>query len=264
MTFDALIDNRAASLDATRLDRYYYDALRRVMECTDETYTTGYQIWEYELEWRERKAARQGYLFFGAPNERSTAVPPRDFYIYFIQPHDPPHFRDEKKSDEVFFHLKEVDDQFRDTLRGYAAALDLASTSSGHAKGSYESKASGFLRDLVNWLQEHMTTAFEVCHQGRQKALMEWAKGHSLRELSGISPVERINFRDLIKAVSRDLSGKAFCRRNPGISELFRTDNIFQPHPSSPRRTTVDCRRHEDKTGDRDPRRARTPEWRQA
>ena len=36
-----------------------------------------------ELEWLERKAARQGYLFFGAPNERSTAVPPRDFYLYF-------------------------------------------------------------------------------------------------------------------------------------------------------------------------------------
>ena len=213
--FDALINNRAESLDATRLDRYYYDALRRVMECADETYTTGYQIWEYELEWRERKAARQGYLFFGAPNERSTAVPPRDFYIYFIQPHDPPHFRNEKKSDEVFFHLKGVDDQFRDRLRGYAAALDLASTSSGHAKGSYESKASGFLRDLVNWIQGHMTTALEVCHQGRQKALMEWAKGHSLRELSGISPVERINFRDLIKAVAGICLEKHFAEQTP-------------------------------------------------
>jgi len=102
---DALIEKRGESLDATRLDRYYYDALRRVMECTDETYVTGYRIWEHELEWRERKAARRGYLFFGAPNERSTAVPPRDFYLYFIQPHDPPHFKDEKKSDEVFFHL---------------------------------------------------------------------------------------------------------------------------------------------------------------
>ena len=49
--FDALIEKRTESLDATRLDRYYYDALRRVMECTDETYATGYRIWEHELEW---------------------------------------------------------------------------------------------------------------------------------------------------------------------------------------------------------------------
>ena len=200
--FDALIEKRAASLDAARLDRYYYDALRRVMECTDETYVTGYRIWEHELEWRARKAARLGYLFFGAPNERSTAVPPRDFYLYFIQPQEPPGFKDEKKSDEVFLHLTGADDQFREALRGYAAALDLASTSSGHAKATYASKANGFLRDLVAWLQEHMGSAFEVGHQGHRKALLEWAKGHSLREISGISPSERINFRDLINAVA--------------------------------------------------------------
>ena len=200
--FDALIEKRAESLDAARLDRYYYDALRRVMECTDHTYVTGYRIWEHEIEWRERKAARRGYLFFGAPNERSTAVPPRDFYVYFVQPHEPPHFKGQKAPDEVFFHLTGVDDRFRDTLRSYAAALDLASTSSGHAKATYESKASSYLRDLVDWLQEHMGSAFEVGHQGRRRALVEWAKGHSLREFSGISPAERINFRELIDAVA--------------------------------------------------------------
>ncbi len=200
--FDALIEKRADSLDSARLDRYYYVALRRAMECTDETYVTGYKIWQHELEWRARKAARQGYLFFGAPNERSTAVPPRDFYLYFIQPHNPPRFRDEKASDEVFFHLTGADDKLRNSLRGYAAAVDLASTSSGHAKATYESKASGFHRDLVSWLQQHMGSAFEVGYQGRRKALLEWAKGHSLREVSGISPAERINFRDLINAVA--------------------------------------------------------------
>jgi len=88
--FDALIEKRAETLGESQLDRYYYEALRRVMECTDQTYVTGYKIWQHELEWLDRKAARQGYLFFGAPNERSTAVPPRDFYIYFIQPFEPP------------------------------------------------------------------------------------------------------------------------------------------------------------------------------
>ena len=200
--FDALIERRAESLDAVRLDRYYYDALRRAVECTDETYVTGYRIWEHELEWRDRKAARQGYLFFGAPNERSTAVPSRDFYLYFLQPHDPPRFTEEKVPDEVFFHLTGTDDRFQDTLRGYAAAIDLASTSSGHAKATYESKATGFLRGLVNWLREHIGSAFEVSYQGRRKALLQWAQGHSLRQLSGILPAERINLRDLINAVA--------------------------------------------------------------
>ena len=96
--YDALIEKRAETLDSTQLDRYYYEALKRVMECTDETYVRGYRIWEHELEWIERKVARRGYLFFGAPNERSTAAPPRDFYLYFIQPFDPPRYQDEKRN----------------------------------------------------------------------------------------------------------------------------------------------------------------------
>ncbi len=199
--FDALIEKRAESLEESQLDRYYYEALKRVMECTDHTYVTGYRIWQHELEWLGRKAARQGYLFFGAPNERSTAVPPRDFYLYFIQPFEPPHFKDEKKGDEVFLRLK-TDEAFRTALRNYAAALDLASTASGQPKATYESKAATFLRDLVQWLQKNMTTAFEVTHQGRAKSLTEWARGKSIRELSGIAPHERINFRDLINTIA--------------------------------------------------------------
>ena len=213
--FDALIEKRAESLDSSQLDRYYYEALKRVMECTDQTYVTGYKIWQHELEWLERKAARQGYLFFGAPNERSTAVPPRDFYLYFIQPFDAPHFKDEKNSDELFLRLSKTDDELRTALRNYAAALDLASTSSGHAKSTYESKSSHFLRDLVQWLQKHMADAFEVTYQGRTKSLTEWAKGKSIRELSGIGSHERINFRDLVNTIAGICLGAHFQDQAP-------------------------------------------------
>ena len=193
--YDALIEKRAESLDDTQLDRYYYEALKRVMECTDATYVTGYKIWEHELEWRERRASRLGYLFFGAPNERSTTVPPRDFYLYFIQPHEAPHYKDEKKADEVFFRLTGQGDTFRQALNRCAAALDLASRASGHAKDVYEAKASGFLRDLAKWLQEHMTTAYEVTYQGRTKPLVGWVKG----KLPGIGG--RANVRDIVNTV---------------------------------------------------------------
>ncbi len=200
--FDALIEKRAGSLDSSQLDRYYYDALKKIMECIDQTYVTGYKIWQHEIEWLERKAARQGYLFFGSPNERSTAVPPRDFYLFFIQPYDAPHFKDEKKSEELFLRLTNTDQEFHTALQNYAAAMDLASTASGHAKSTYQSKASNSLRDLVQWLQKNMSTAFEVTYQGRSKSLIEWAKGKSIRELSGISSHEHINFRDLVNTIA--------------------------------------------------------------
>ena len=203
--FDALIENRAESLSDAQLDSYYYEALKRVMECQDSTYVTGYKIWQHELVWQDHKAARIGYLFFGAPNERSTAVPARDFYIYFIQPNDPPYFNNEKANDEVFFHLKptkEKGEEFQRLLKNYAAALNLAGTSSGQAKATYEDKANGYLKKLVQWLQINMMHAFELTYQGRTKSILEWTNAKSIRDFSGLSPHEAINFRDLVNSVA--------------------------------------------------------------
>ncbi len=176
--YDALIEKRAEPLDGSTLDRYYYDALRQVLECTDTpTHITGFQIWQHELEWQERKAGRLGYLFFGAPNERSTAVPRREFYLYFIQPFDPPRYTDDKKPDEVFFRLTGKDDAFSQSLRLYAAALELGHISSGIKKQTYENKASEHLGTLTKWLREHLFQAVEVTHQGTRKKFLEWLKG---------------------------------------------------------------------------------------
>ena len=196
--FDALIEARAGTLDDSKLDRYYYDALRQIMECTDQTHVTGFRIWEHELVWLARKASRRGYLFFGAPNERSTAVPPRDFYLYFLQPFEPPRFKDEHKADEVFVRLARRDQEFDQALKSYAAAVDLASTSSGYAKDTYRAKADVFLRKIVGWLDKHKIKAFQGTYRGSTKGLAEWSKDKSVREVAGLRP----NFRELVNVVA--------------------------------------------------------------
>ena len=45
-------------------------------------------------------------------------------------------------------------------------------------------------------------SAFEVTYQGKSKALQEWTKGVSLREKARLGPEERINFRDVVNAIS--------------------------------------------------------------
>ena len=174
---DAKIQDKADTLSDSQLDQYYFDALTRVLECADQTYVRGYQIWEHEIEWREHKITRRGYLFFGAPNERSTAQPPRDFYLYFLQPFEPPHFEDQKLADEVFFRLTGMDKQFQDTLRLYAGAREMAASASTATKRVYEDKADGFLKTLVAWLRTNMLKSFDVIHQGVPKKMVEWLKG---------------------------------------------------------------------------------------
>lgn len=195
----ALIDKRSESLDANRLDQAYYSVLVRILERTDSYYPGTHMAWQYELEWRERHAAREGYLFFGAPNQRSTAQPERDFYLYFIQPKDPPVFQDEKRADEVFWRLTKVDDDFSLALKRYAAAVDLASTSSGQDKTTYESKAGEYLTWMDKWLKQHITTAFEVTSQGTSRTVAEWAKSG---QISISSSSSRMDVRDLVNQVS--------------------------------------------------------------
>ncbi|HHG5111179.1 TPA: DUF6079 family protein [Pseudomonas aeruginosa] len=208
--YDAQIDKRAEALSDDVLDRAYYSAIKALMECSDDLRYPGFQIWQYQIEWQERRVERMGYLFFGAPNDRPTAQPERDFYIYFIQPFDRPKFSDANLADEVFFRLKSPDEDYKRYLSQYAAALDLASTASGGAKAVYLSKAQDSLRSMSKWLQEKQMTAFEVTYQGKTKTLQDWAKGVSLRERARLGPEERINFRDVVNIVSGLALGQRF------------------------------------------------------
>lgn len=207
--FDSLIAKKADTLSAGQLDRHYFTALTRVMEAADNTYVSGYKIWEHELEWREHKAERSGYLFFGAPNERSTAQPPRDFYLYFLQPNDAPYYKDEKKPDEVFFKLKHRDDDFDTALKLYAGARELAATASGENKRIYEQKASDHLKTLTLWLREHLTTAFEVTYEGRAGTLQETVQGKVPGGLSNAS------VRDLVNIAGSVCLGPQFENKSP-------------------------------------------------
>jgi hypothetical protein len=172
--YDALIAEKAQALSDEQLDRYYFDALKRVLECTDSTYVPGYRIWAHEVSWPGHRVTRPGYLFFGAPNERSTAQPPRDFYLYFIQLYEPPPFEDEQQPDEVFLRLTELDEDFEHTLQLFAGALEMANISGGEHKQIYLDKADKALQALQRWLRQNMPHAVTVTYQGTSRRLVEW------------------------------------------------------------------------------------------
>lgn len=214
--FDALIDKRAESLSPDHLNRYYFSALRQAMELTDvPTRVPGFHLWQQELEWRERMVTRQGYLFFGTPNERATAIPVRDFYLYFIQPFESPAFTDAQRADEVMLRLSERDETFTQALLGYGGALEQAATSSGQAKDIYETKARNFLKEMMAWLRKHAPRAFSVTHQGNTQPLMEWLKGSAGRDRLGLDADETADFRRIILLVGSICLSRCFEEQAP-------------------------------------------------
>ena len=214
--FDENIKIRANSLDNNTLDRYYYQALRISMECQSiQTWVPSCLIWQHELPWIDRKVTRLGYLFFGAPNERSTAVPQREFYLYFLQPFDLPTFKDEKKADEIFFRLKKPDETFAENLRLFAGANELARTASGQPKAIYYQKAEEYQKTVREWLSKYVDSVFEVTYRGQSKNISEWAKGNYIRDLAGIGANEIINFRDYINTIAALCFAPYFAEQAP-------------------------------------------------
>ena len=75
--------NEVIKRDPEKADQYYYDFLQYVMGLNQNTYRTGFKIWQHSLVWSDKKSFRLGYIFFGNPNERSTTEPIQQFYIFF-------------------------------------------------------------------------------------------------------------------------------------------------------------------------------------
>lgn len=189
---DALIEHKAEMLVNNQLDRYYFEVLEKLTDDGSPSIVSGYRIWKHELNWWSRKVTRPGYLFFGAPNERSTAQPERDFYIYMLQPYDPPKFKDEAKPDEVFFKLDTNDELFHRTLRLYAGAREMPASSA--TKKLYEDKAAEFLQKLMKWLVENMPSAYKMTYKGVTKKLAEWS----------LSAPAQATVREIIDAAADD------------------------------------------------------------
>lgn len=173
--FDANIKNRGDILPVVDLNRYFFDALVEMMGLQNTSvYVPNYRIWFYELPWTAKKVTRPGYFLCLAPNERSTAQPPRDFYLYFIPPYRaanaaPP---TSDLADEVLFSLTGLDESFEQIVRAYAGARALAGESPAHAQ-TYGDQADAHRRRLRRWLEENLTAKLRVTYRGVTRTAAE-------------------------------------------------------------------------------------------
>ncbi len=207
--YDAKIRQRAETISANDLDLAYFDVLAQLLERTDQYYPGTRLAWEYELEWADHRVFRLGYVFFGAPNERSTAQPPRDFYLFFLRPFEEIAFKDEKDPRDVFFRLVRRDEIFEQQLKLYAAAKVLALGSTGAEKSTYGAKMEDYRKKIATWLIDNMLTAYDVTYQVKSKPL-----GDLIKESPFVSSESR-NFRDAINSVAEKCLAPHFADLSP-------------------------------------------------
>jgi hypothetical protein len=211
--FDQKIRERGEFMDKSDLNLYFFDALRLALNLSDTTYLTGHSIWFYELPWADHKVTRPGYLFFGPPDERTTAQPPRDFYVYLLPPFFDRQWHDEKLSDEVIFHLSATGADFEEKVRLYAGARAMAHESTEYRQ-EYANKAEEHFRQLNRWLREHLVEKLRLVYQGVDEPVQA--------VLSRLRSTASQSVDELIRLLAAHLLAPEFAEKFPDYPKFSR------------------------------------------
>ena len=175
--YEAKIEDKVNFMEDVSLNKYYYSIVYDLLDWNEDKAVPNYEIYEYQLNWDSHNIFRRGYLFLGIPNDRCTAQPPRDYYMYILPPYGNPDYEDKKEDDEVFFYLNS-DDDFDRSMRLFAAAKELQiSASDQNTKKIYSDKLKIYEKKLKSWLNENKNTCYDVIHKGVRQQLIQLTKG---------------------------------------------------------------------------------------
>jgi len=184
--------NEVLKRNPDQADQYYFDFLQFVLALQQNTYRTGFKIWEDSLEWKDKKGFRLGYIFFGNPNERSTTEPIQQYYIFFC-----PIFNAIKRNDqpdEVYFDMVELSDDFKEFIYLYGAAKAKEISASSNQKRLFQDKIKDYLGKAIGVFEKEYAGKTKVIYNGERKELRTFP-------LPGEGTTKDVIFRDVAARV---------------------------------------------------------------
>jgi hypothetical protein len=140
VNFDQKIRDYATNMSDAQKDEYFFKFLEVNLPLHHDTYRNNFKIWEHSLEWKSHKTFREGYIFFGNPNEKSTTQPRQHFYMYFMPIFDETKKHRNLEQDEVYFIMDGLSEEFKQAVAQYGAALALEVRADSSQKPIYKQK----------------------------------------------------------------------------------------------------------------------------
>lgn len=193
-------------------DQYYFDFLQFILSLQQNTYRTGFKIWEDSLEWKDKKAFRLGYIFFGNPNERSTTEPIQQYYIFFCPLFNSVERNDQ--ADEVYFEMAELSDNFKELICLYGAAKAKEVTASSNQKNLFRDQIKEYLSQAINVFDKEYVGKSKVLYKGEAKPLKSFP-------LAGEGTTKDVIFRDIAARVLNKYFNDSF-PDYPAFTDLLR------------------------------------------
>tara|TARA_R110002167_G_scaffold134709_3_gene320805 strand:+ start:651 stop:4310 length:3660 start_codon:yes stop_codon:yes gene_type:complete len=171
INFDQKIKDYASSMADGQKDEYFFKFLEINLPLDHVTYRTGFRIWEHTVEWKSHKTYRDGYIFFGNPNEKSTTHPRQHFYIYFMPIFDESKKKRNHEEDEVYFIMDGLSNEFKQAVTLYGAALALEVRADSSQKAIYRQKIEELNKKARALFDSEYVQITKVDYQGKELPL---------------------------------------------------------------------------------------------
>jgi hypothetical protein len=205
VNIDQQIVQFAETMSPYHKDEAFFRFMVEVLGIEDNPYRTGFQIYKHEIEWRSHKITRDGYIFLGNPNEKSTTHPRQYFYMIVM-----PIFQEDKKkrnndSDELYFVLDTVSDEFKNLVCNYGAALSLWNSADTSIKPIYKGK----IEDLFKKARHE----FETCYLTETKVYYKNEPGRELKSFQ--LPEQGTSHLEIFNSVASAVFEEQFKEQTP-------------------------------------------------
>ena len=207
INFDQKIKDYASQMSESMKDEYFFKFLEVSLPLDYDTYRSGFKIWQHSIEWKANKAFREGYIFFGNPNEKSTTQPRQHFYMYFMPIFDLSNKIKNHETDEVYFDFDGLSDEFKENISLYGAAQSLLSRADTSQKPIYQQKIQDLQMKCRNLFEKEYLQITTVDYCGEAKPIKAFT-------LPGAGATKEQIFSDITSAV---------------LSEWFNNDNPNYP-----------------------------------
>lgn len=209
VNFDQKIKDYAATMSDSQKDEYFFKFLEISLPLETDTYRTGFKIWEHSIEWKSHKCYRNGYIFFGNPNQKSTTHPRQHFYMYFMPIFDAVSKTRNHDEDEIYFIFDNLSKEFKEAVTLYGAAMSLEVRSDSSQKANYRQKIDELNKKARALFDQEYVQITKVDYQGKELPL----SGYPL--IGAGSSKEQV-FSDVASLVLEDW----FCNERPNYPKF--------------------------------------------
>lgn len=193
----------AAAMGNSQKDEYFFKFLTEIFTLGEPNYRPTFRIWPHEIEWLSHKCTRNGYIFMGDPNSRSTTHPEQHFYIYFMPIFDPESAHRLTVSDSVYFLMDGLDEGFKEFVALYGSAVALEGDAPSDEKPKYRQLRDKYYKEARNLFNSQFLPKAIVEYMGEQ---------HPMASMPGAQADLLI---DAVNGVTSHIMEEPFCKENP-------------------------------------------------